>query len=213
MFVKTKYFFVLEETRVCAVLAFAVILFRLETCSWSRGEQVSGCCSKTCLTNFRQAKKGLWWEGIEQRDKTTYLVWSGIFFSLSRYCDLHLCFYAAPWHPDCRELLFSAGNREIFWLRAYKSPVIADHPGARYSPDTENGFHGNARSPATGRFNVIHRRRRQGAAERDNPFDNMIGKHATALWLCLTQSEEIPLSLQLTILTCYEACGFTAPQG
>lgn len=135
-----------------------------------------------------------------------------VFFSLSCCCDLHLCFYAPSWHPKCRELLFSVGNREIFWLRACKSPVIADHPGARYSPDTENGFYGNARSPATGRLDITHRRRRQGAAERGNPFDNTMRKHGTALWLCLTQSEGIPLSLQLTMLTCYKACGFTAPQ-
>ena len=39
-------------------------------------------------------------------------------------------------HLERCELLLSVGNCGIFWLRAFKSPVIADQPRARYSPET-----------------------------------------------------------------------------
>lgn len=82
----------------------------------------------------------------------------------------------------------SAGDCKIFWLRAYKSPVIADHPRARYSPDTE--------IVAMATLTAGHRQARyntkeveSGSGWVDNPFDNKKRKHAKALWrLCLLQS-------------------------
>lgn len=40
-------------------------------------------------------------------------------------------------HLECCELSLSVGNCGIFVLRAFKSPLIADQPRPRYSPETE----------------------------------------------------------------------------
>lgn len=89
---------------------------------------------------------------------------------------------------ECCELLFSVGNCEIFRLRAFKSPVIADQPRARYSPKTEIVA---METPTVGpglEQNNAHMRWKE-SAWASNSFDNTMLKHANPLWcLCFMQT-------------------------
>ena len=63
-----------------------------------------------------------------------------------------------------------------------KSPVIADHPRARYSPDTEMV----AMVTLTAGHGQVHYKTHEVervSAWVGNPFDNTMRKHAKALWL------------------------------
>ena len=54
-----------------------------------------------------------------------------------------------------RELLFSVGNGEILWLRAFKKqrPVIADQPLAQYPPEMETVA---MVTPTVGQNRIMH---------------------------------------------------------
>lgn len=73
----------------------------------------------------------------------------------------------------------SAGDRKIFWLRAYKSPMIAAHPRARYSPDTEIVAMATL---TAGQRQAQHNTKEaeRGSGRVAYPFDNKNGKHAIA---------------------------------
>lgn len=58
-------------------------------------------------------------------------LFAALFFSI------HLPLSGSGIHLECCELFLSVGNCGIFVLRAFKSPVIADQPRPRYSPETE----------------------------------------------------------------------------
>lgn len=102
-------------------------------------------------------------------------------FSLSRVTFLSV-FIMLPGIRSGVNSSSSAGDRKIFWLRAYKSPMIAAHPRARYSPDTEIVAMATLTAgQRQAQYNT--KEAESGSGRVAYPFDNKKCKHAIALWL------------------------------